>query len=255
MTVPISLHQDFLSFYIQCYVLVVGWIGHFQAQLGNPTGVRLRQNFLASPSHSLTSSTTAALVVYLSLLMNINIFSAGYARLRPLFDTCQYTKLWARNIAVLLNENHEYLLSLCFSAHEHPDALISPFFLDMVHTCQEIAVKLPAYAQLPLFQDWELQLLRVAFSQATTRKHRLEELEAEREEVQEPESDETKPQAGTSSTTSKTPMKLLTKTTAKATAKAGSQVLATTAINEEMVEVPTSQVFTFQLSSQAWLYI
>ncbi|PBK65435.1 hypothetical protein ARMSODRAFT_1022242 [Armillaria solidipes] len=36
-------------------------------------------------------------------------------------------------------------------------------------------------------------------------------------------------------------MKLLTKTTAKATAKAGSQVSATTAINEETVEVPASQ--------------
>ncbi|SJL18629.1 uncharacterized protein ARMOST_22226 [Armillaria ostoyae] len=191
--------------------------------------------------------------------MDVNIFSAGYARLRPLFDTHQYTKLRARDIAVLLNENHEYLLSLCSSARECPDAPISPFLLDMVHTCQEIAAKLPTYAQSPLFQDWELQLgeqnqrsvvdentewpdaVKVVFSQATTRKRRLEELEAEREEGQELGPNETKPQASTSSTASKTPTKILTKAATKATAKTGSQASATMAINEEMVEVPPSQ--------------
>ncbi|PBK58915.1 hypothetical protein ARMSODRAFT_983464 [Armillaria solidipes] len=195
--------------------------------------------------------------------MDVNIFSAGYARLRPLFDTRQYTKLWACDIAVLLNENHEYLLSLCSSARECPDAPISPFLLDMVHTCQEIAAKLPAYAQSPLFQDWELQLgeqnqrsvvdentewpdtVKVAFSQATTHKCWLEELKAEREEVQEPGPNETKPQASTSGAASKTPTEILTKAATKATAKTGSQASAMTAINEETVEVPTSQATAF----------
>ncbi|PBK59875.1 hypothetical protein ARMSODRAFT_1027012 [Armillaria solidipes] len=194
--------------------------------------------------------------------MDVNIFSAGYARLGSLFDMRQYTKLRACDIAILLNENHKYLLSLCSSARERPDAPISPFLLDMVHTCQEIAAKLPAYAQSLLFQDWELQLgeqdqrsvvdentewlvaVKVAFSQATTHKRRLEELEAEREEVQEPGPNETKPQASTSGAVSKTPMKLLTKTTAKATVKAGSQVSAMPAINEETVDVPTPQCHT-----------
>ncbi|SJL11275.1 uncharacterized protein ARMOST_14678 [Armillaria ostoyae] len=191
--------------------------------------------------------------------MNIDAFSAGYVKLRPLFDMRQYTKLQARDITILLNENHDYLLSLYSSAREHPDVPILLFLLDMVHTCQEITAKLSAYAQSPLFQNWELQLreqsqwsvmdkntewldmVKVTFLQATTRKHRLEKLKAEREESQELRSKETKPPASTSGAASKTPMKLLTTMAAKVTVKAGSQVSAITVNDEEMVEIPIPQ--------------
>ncbi|KAK0191525.1 hypothetical protein F5146DRAFT_1138321 [Armillaria mellea] len=90
--------------------------------------------------------------------MDTTDFVAGVNRLQPLFNVEKCGKMRPRQILDILQRNTGFLTSLNKLARYTANAEITPFMLDMLHTCGLIMELLPTSMQLNKFHPWELQL-------------------------------------------------------------------------------------------------